>query len=276
MLEAGAALDHKVRSLKERRRAALTEAAATVRGKLETLDRITASLAIRGRAREDLTRAALRLTEGERLIEREDFAAASERLSSADGLIGEAEKALASVMGRYLDPEQVGAWKRLVDETVAESKRKGATVIVVSKLERKLMVFKNGSLDRTYAVGLGFNGLADKRHAGDNATPEGRYSVIRKLPVSQYHKALLINYPNEEDRRSFAREKQKGTIPRAAAIGGQIEIHGGGRDSLTRGCVSLDDGDMDDLYARIPVGTAVTIVGAADGDHEILKAIRRD
>lgn len=276
VLEAGAALDQKVRSLKDRKRATLAEAAATVRGKLETLDRITVSLAVRGQAREKLTRAGLRLKEGEQLIEREDFAGGSERLASADILIGEAERTLASVMARYLDPGQVRAWKRLVDETVAESKRKGVTVIVVSKLERELMIFKNGSLDRTYAVGLGFNGLADKRHAGDNATPEGRYSVIRKLPVSQYHKALLINYPNEDDRRSFAREKQRGTIPRSAAIGGQIEIHGGGRDGLTRGCVSLDDGDMDDLYERIPVGTAVTIVGTADADHEILKAIRRN
>ncbi len=269
-------MDQKVRSLKDRKRATLAEAAATVRGKLETLDRITVSLAVRGQAREKLTRAGLRLKEGEQLIEREDFAGGSERLASADILIGEAERTLASVMARYLDPGQVRAWKRLVDETVAESKRKGVTVIVVSKLERELMIFKNGSLDRTYAVGLGFNGLADKRHAGDNATPEGRYSVIRKLPVSQYHKALLINYPNEDDRRSFAREKQRGTIPRSAAIGGQIEIHGGGRDGLTRGCVSLDDGDMDDLYERIPVGTAVTIVGTADADHEILKAIRRN
>ena len=66
---------------------------------------------------------------------------------------------------------------------------------------------------RTYDVGLGFNGLADKRFAGDNATPEGRYTIVRKIPSSLYYKALLIDYPNDEDRRWFAREKARGTIP---------------------------------------------------------------
>lgn len=276
VLEAGAALDREVRSLKGRRRATLTEAAATVRGKLETLDRITVSLAVRGPAREELTRVALRLTEAERLIEREDFTAASERLASADGLIGDAETSLASFMGRYLDPAQVRTWKKLVDETIAESRRKGITVLIVSKLERKLMVYRNGTLDRTYAIGLGFNGLADKRHAGDNATPEGRYAVIRKMPVSQYHKALLLNYPNDEDRKAFARERRKGTIPKSVGIGGQIEIHGGGRDGLTRGCVSLDDDEMDELYGLASVGTPVTIIGTAETDNPIMKAIRRE
>lgn len=274
VLDAGAVLERMVRSSKARKSETLSEMAATVRGKLTTLDGITASLTVRGSAREDLARASLLLAEAERLIERDRFDEASAKLSSADGLISDAERAVVASMGRYLDPDQVRTWKRLAEETIADSRRKRITVLIVSKLEKKLMVYRNGSLDRTYSVGLGFNGLANKRHSGDNATPEGRYSIIRKLPVSQYHKALLINYPNEEDRKSFAREKKKGAIPKSVGIGGQIEIHGGGRDILTRGCVSLDDDEMDDLFARVPVGTSVTIVGTTETDNLIIRAIR--
>lgn len=276
VLEAGALLERAVSSSKSRRSEALAEVAATVARKLSTLDGITVSLTVRGRAREDLTRASVLLAEAERLIERERFEEASSKLAAADGLISSAERAVVVFMGRYLDPDQVRTWKRLAEETIAESKRKRITVLIVSKLEKKLWVYRNGTLGRTYSIGLGFNGLADKRHSGDNATPEGRYAIIRKLPVSQYHKALLINYPNEEDRRAFAREKMKGTIPKSVGIGGQIEIHGGGRDSLTRGCVSLDNGDMDDLFARVPVGTPVTIVGTTEAENPVIKAIREE
>ena len=150
----------------------------------------------------------------------------------------------------------------------------GATALIVSKLERRLTVYRKGELIRTYDVGLGFNGLADKRVSGDDATPEGRYSVVRKNPSSLYHKALLIDYPNEEDRRWFAQEKAQGRIPRDASIGGNVEIHGGGRDTLTRGCVSLDDDKMDELYALVAVGTPVTIIGTMELDNFVMKAIR--
>ena len=87
----------------------------------------------------------------------------------------------------------------------------------------------------SYDIGLGRFGLSDKMYSGDEATPEGRYKIIRKFPNSTFYKALLIDYPNEEDRESFARGKRAGTIPVKAGIGGEIEIHGGGKDSLTRG-----------------------------------------
>jgi hypothetical protein len=54
----------------------------------------------------------------------------------------------------------------------------------------------------------------------------------------------LINYPNDEDRRQFAQAKRRGAISRRAGIGGLIEIHGGGKDGQTYGCVSLDDHHM--------------------------------
>ena len=110
--------------------------------------------------------------------------------------------------------------------------------------------------------------------SGDNATPEGKYRIIRKNPRSLYHKALLIDYPNEEDKRRFEQAKKDGIIPAGAAIGGDIEIHGGGRDSLTQGCISLDNDHMDEVYALAEVGTHVTIIGTLELENFVIRAIR--
>lgn len=270
----GNALRSKIETTVARRSTALAGTAETIRRRLRTLDGLTLSLVERGEARQRLTRASLSLAEADALREQNRFEEAAARLESASNLAGEAERAVVSLISRYLDPAQVRSWKQAAEETIAESKRRGATALIVSKLERRLAVYRNGELVRTYEVGLGFNGLSDKRVSGDNATPEGRYSVIRKNPSSLYHKALLIDYPNEEDRRWFAREKARGSIPRGASIGGDVEIHGGGRDTLTRGCVSLDNDKMDELYALVRVGTPVTIIGTAEPENFVIKAIR--
>jgi hypothetical protein len=270
----GDALSAKIEAAVSRRSAGLAETAAAVRKRLRTLDGLTRSLVERGEARQRLTRASLVLAEAEALLEQRLFEEASKRLAKATDLAGEAERAVVTLISRYLDPSLVQDWKRAADRTIAESRRRGGTALIVSKLERRLTVYRKGELIRTYDVGLGFNGLADKRVSGDDATPEGRYSVVRKNPSSLYHKALLIDYPNEEDRRWFAQEKVQGRIPRDASIGGNVEIHGGGRDTLTRGCVSLDDDKMDELYALVAVGTPVTIIGTMELDNFVMKAIR--
>jgi L,D-peptidoglycan transpeptidase YkuD (ErfK/YbiS/YcfS/YnhG family) len=274
VLQTGNALKATIQSLKAREAASLDQAAEAIRRRLRVLDDLTLSLVERGIARSRLTRATLVLDEAEDLVRRSQFDRGRKALDQASALASDAEKAVLSHISRYLDPAQVRSWKTAADETVAESRRRGTTVLIVSKLERKLAVYRNGKLYRTYDIGLGFNGLADKRLAGDNATPEGRYTIIRKIPSSLYYKALLINYPNDEDRRWFAREKARGAIPRNAGIGGDVEIHGGGQDSLTRGCISLDNDKMDDLYALVSVGTPITIIGTMELENYVIKAIR--
>jgi lipoprotein-anchoring transpeptidase ErfK/SrfK len=274
VLQAGNSLKGTIQSVASRRAASLSQSADVVRRRLRMLDDLTLSLVERGQARGRLTRASLALSEADTLIRKAKFEEAQARLEKASSLAAEAEKAVLSHISRYLDPAQVRSWKTAAEETIAESKRRGITAVIVSKLERRLLVYKNGTLHRTYDVGLGFNGLADKRFAGDNATPEGRYTVIRKIPSSLYYRALLIDYPNDEDRRSFAREKARGGIPKSVGIGGDVEIHGGGQDSLTRGCVSLDNDKMDELYALVSVGTPITIIGTMELENYVIKAIR--
>jgi hypothetical protein len=71
--------------------------------------------------------------------------------------------------------------------------------IVVYKSERKLELYSDQELLRTYKVGLGFNPVVDKVREGDGATPEGEFYVFVKNNRSAYYLSLGISYPNVED-----------------------------------------------------------------------------
>jgi hypothetical protein len=86
---------------------------------------------------------------------------------------------------------------------------------------------------------------------------------------------VLINYPNDEDQKAFAMAKKDGRVPARAAIGGAIEIHGGGKDSLTEGCVGLENKDMDEIFNLVRIGTPVTILGAVSVENSILAEIKK-
>jgi murein L,D-transpeptidase YafK len=136
----------------------------------------------------------------------------------------------------------------------------------VDKSAHKAYLVKGGTVLKTYRCDLGWNSAEQKYFQGDGATPEGKYQITAVKHRSKYHKALLINYPNESDKKRFAENKRKGVISRYARIGALIEIHGGGgRDQdWTDGCIALTDRDMDNLLAYVSVGTAVTIVRRSD------------
>lgn len=195
-----------------------------------------------------------------------DFATASVRARHAFDLAGQVDEHAAAVAARYADAETLARWRRWRDETIAWSRRENRAAIVVAKEPRTLTVFVRGEAVKTYRIDLGFNWIADKLHAGDGATPEGRYRVVTRKANGQsiYYKALLLDYPNAEDRAEYAQARRAGLVPPATGIGSLIEIHGdGGRGvDWTRGCVAMTNPDIDDLWGRVAVGTPVTIVGS--------------
>ena len=156
-----------------------------------------------------------------------------------------------------------------IAEAVAHTRRDGRRALVVDKLRRELIVYAHGRPTATYPVELGVGGLAPKRHAGDRATPEGRYRVVERKErgATRYYKALLLDYPNGDDRSRFERARRRGEIPPGVGAGGLIEIHGhGGRGrDWTDGCVALENPLMDRIYALALVGTLVVIVGTHPG-----------
>ncbi len=225
--------------------------------------------------RKNLTQAEVAFKEAEGLLGKESYPSLPEKLRGIELHLTRAEEALLEILARYADDNQVEKWRRWAGETVGESRKTGRTAIVVTKLDRKLFLYKKGTVRAAYEIGLGKYGLSDKLYAGDEATPEGKYAIVKKNPSSRFHKALLLNYPNEEDLRNFSQAKKKGLIPSRAGIGGLIEIHGGGTDSLTNGCIGLENEDMDRLFSEVPVGTPVTIIGTLESVENLLATLRK-
>ena len=119
--------------------------------------------------------------------------------------------------------------------------------------------------------------MAHKERAGDKATPEGNYHITSKKAGggTGYHKAMLLDYPNADDRAHFAQLKRQGLISGRSGIGNLIEIHGnGGRGfDWTSGCVGMRDRDIDDLYRVVGSGTRVTIVGSVEPLSAVTKGV---
>jgi hypothetical protein len=224
--------------------------------------------------RECLARADVVCREARFLIGNEKYSGLGSKLDLMDGHIRQAEEALFSILVRYADDDQVARWRKLADDAVSESRRRGTTVVLVNKLARTLTLYKKGRVVAVYEIGLGKCGLSDKLYAGDEATPEGRYRIVKKNAHSRYYKALLIDYPNEQDKRRFALAKKKGLIPPRAAIGGLIEVHGGGKDFLTNGCVGVENSVMDKIFPEVAVGTVVVIVGSLESVAKLLAGLR--
>ena len=229
--------------------------------------------------RSRLARARLLVREAEALAREGDVTAAAERARrSQDELRGAVGPALAAAE-RYRSQEQVATWRRWIEDARRASRKSGELAILVLKEKNLLILLSRGEPVKSYDAEVGANALGVKRSQGDRATPEGRYRIVTKKDRGQsvYHRALLLDYPNADDRKRFAAAKKRGDLPRGSAIGGLIEIHGdGGRgQNWTDGCVALRNPDMDELFARVPVGTRVTIVGGDGSDGAFSSLLAR-
>ncbi len=172
--------------------------------------------------------------------------------------------------------EDYPKWKNQANDAISAS-RGGNKVILVDKVAHILYVYQSGKAIRSYDAEFGPNWMAHKERTGDRATPEGNYRILSKKERGStiYHKALLLDYPNAEDKIRFAAKKRKGLISGNAGIGNLIEIHGnGGRGfDWTIGCIGLRDRDIDDLYRMVSSGTRVTIVGSIESLSVVSKGL---
>ena len=124
---------------------------------------------------------------------------------------------LTNELGRYADADLIAAWRESAQRTIDWSKSHRAQSIVISKADRVLSLYKNGRKVLTYPIRLGSRGIRAKQHYGDGATPEGEYRIHRKRGSGQtpYFRALLLDYPNADDRRRFEEAQKSGLIPQA-------------------------------------------------------------
>jgi lipoprotein-anchoring transpeptidase ErfK/SrfK len=242
---------------------------AAAEARLLALEKLTAGMNEGRLAGTDMSKAQILMAEAQALKLREKYDQATAMMFDINFNLRRAQAALSPIIERYTDKRQLARWKQLVEEAVGESRSNGRVVIVVDKAGRSMVIYRSGRPWKSYEVGLGRNGLTDKLYSGDYATPEGKYRVIKKIPSSQFGRGLLINYPNDEDHRQYVSAKNKGLIPPRVGIGGELEIHGGGKEGMTYGCIALDDDEMEEVYGLIDIGTPVTIVGAANEDNFI-------
>jgi L,D-peptidoglycan transpeptidase YkuD (ErfK/YbiS/YcfS/YnhG family) len=214
-----------------------------------------------------LARTEVRLAGAERAAVAGDFPRAAQLAEEAWESARSADQQLAEAVSRLTDPANQRRWAALVDETIAETRRNRSRAVVVDKLNRRLEVYEAGARRAVFVAELGVNGLEQKTHAGDRATPEGRYRAVemRSGGATRFYKAILLDYPNARDRERFRDLQAQGQVPKSASGAGTlIEIHGeGGKGSdWTNGCVALHNDDMDLLFELVDVGTPITIVGA--------------
>lgn len=214
----------------------------------------------------------LSLEQGLNAFTKGDIMLATKRLNEGKMKIGVADNEVNALLKEYFN--DFTKWKNSFASTIRLSAQNNNYAFIVDKIKHKGYLYYNGKLSKEYDVEFGRNWIGDKHYAGDKATPEGMYRVIKKKSGgdSKYYKALLINYPNEEDYASFNSNKRQGLIPKNSRIGGLIEIHGNGGkgDDWTAGCIALTDQEMDELFTKMSVGTPVTIVGSMMSLSELL------
>jgi uncharacterized protein YijF (DUF1287 family) len=167
------------------------------------------------------------------------------------------------------------------------------TWIKVWKRERKLLLMKGDSAERSFRVALGSqNPTGQKAKLGDGATPEGRFFIaeLEKDPKAGRYgaRSMRLSYPSVADGRrglqdhlidkasylGIVRAVRAGDVPpQHTALGGSIRIHGGGsaRD-WTLGCIALDDEDAIALFAEVGKGTRVDVYASAAEEARLGKA----
>ncbi len=135
--------------------------------------------------------------------------------------------------------------------------------ITVRKSARKLELYHNGKIVKSYTIALGKNPIGHKQMEGDSKTPEGKYFIAYHNPKSSYHLSLKISYPDEQDK--FNAKKM------GVSAGGDIMIHGlpnrapflGRFHNLTdwtQGCIAVNNYEIEEIYAAVKDGTPIEIL----------------
>ena len=140
----------------------------------------------------------------------------------------------------------------------------------------------NKVLARYDDVAFGRLGTKPVHYKGDTSTPTGEFRIDGINPASQFHRFFSLNYPTEAHAKK-ALEQRRITFeqymeilkaehagrrpPYDTPLGGMIGIHGLGPVSLTlhrkynwtRGCIALDNNQIDALTPHLYVGMRVVI-----------------
>ena len=160
------------------------------------------------------------------------------------------------------------AIKATTSKRISSSMPLAPVSIVIDKSSYELYVYDAKGWYATYPVVFGNPSLADKKMEGDRNTPEGSFRIVNKRVHDKWDRYMGLDYPTSESLAKFNERKRRGEIPSSARPGAGIGIHGvwphedfviDRYKNWTDGCISLKNGDIEDLYNYISIGTPVTI-----------------
>jgi lipoprotein-anchoring transpeptidase ErfK/SrfK len=126
--------------------------------------------------------------------------------------------------------------------------------ILIDKSERKLRLYENGKLLKTYPVATG---------RSTAITPEGSFSIVFKTTCPGW-----TNPDTDKFVPGCTSRNPLGTRWLGLGVGNTrgrtYGIHGTNTPSsvgrpVTHGCVRMYNWDVQELYERVPLGTMVTI-----------------
>ena len=133
---------------------------------------------------------------------------------------------------------------------------------VLHKAERRLYLYKDGAVLRTYRTALGLQPSGTKQRSGDFRTPEGIYRLTRRNTHSDYFLSIQVSYPNAEDQQRARRMGWE--------VGGSIMVHGMpnvlrhspeyyAHADWTDGCIALSNADMVEFWLLTPDNMTIEI-----------------
>jgi len=228
------------------------------------IDSLFSTYPLKSEIRNRISKGKLMLKEAEVLYTNGQYFKANRKMIDSEYLLTVSYDNASADLKNYF--KSYTLWKKWIDKTLNDSRKAHDYSIIIDKFSRKCFIYLGGTKKYEFNAELGTNWVGNKRLGGDKATPEGMYKITKKIEGSRtkYYKALLLDYPNDEDKKRFKSEIEKGSLPSYATIGGLIEIHGDGGKGIdwTEGCIALTDKEMDLVYKIAKTGTPVTIVGS--------------
>ncbi len=187
--------------------------------------------------------------------------------------------ASAATLDRPL-PELLRAWQERTGRRTFKKR------IVVHKARRRMDLYADGDVVKSYLVELGLSPVGDKRALGDRRTPEGDLYICSRNRASQFTRFLGLSYPTpaaaaaglaagrvkagvEREVREAYRTRDR-CPPQGTGLGGAVGIHGKAQWERTPegfalvdwtwGCVAVRDEDILELFDHYAeVGVPVRI-----------------
>ncbi len=184
--------------------------------------------------------------------------------------------------GVFLNKSEITLDEAMAQKNILEL---GEVSIVVDRSNYRLHLYSDSILVKSYKVVFGKNSRSTNKSLSDYNTPIGKYVICEKKVLTQFHKMLRINYPNENDLAMLLKKEEISKVQYQKFIetknifgcadeellpGGAIGIVGTGEYNLifknlpfafnwTNGSVAVSNENVDELYSVTKIGTKVTI-----------------